>query len=35
VNILLHRRRDPNFQLIEDYCFTLPYDRFYPHKEGK
>lgn len=35
VDVLLHRRRDKNFQLIEDYCFTLPYDRFYPHKAGK
>lgn len=32
VNVLLHRRRDANFQLIEDYCFTLPYDKHYPHK---
>jgi len=35
INILLNRRRDKDFQLIEDYCFTLPYDEFYPHKEGK
>ena len=35
VDVLLHRRRDKNFQLIEDYCYTLPYDRFYPHKAGK
>lgn len=34
VNVLLHRRRDANFQLIEDYCFTLPYEKYYPHKEG-
>ncbi len=35
VNVLLNRRRDKNFQLIEDYCFTLPYDQYYPHKEGE
>jgi hypothetical protein len=32
VAVLLNRRRDANFELIEDYCFTLRYDRFYPHK---
>ncbi|MBC2665452.1 hypothetical protein H7F51_07955 [Novosphingobium flavum] len=35
LSVLLNRRRDDNFQLIEDYCFTLPYDNYYPHKEGK
>jgi hypothetical protein len=35
IDVLLHRRRDPGFRLIEDYCFTLPYDQYYPHKEGK
>jgi hypothetical protein len=35
VNVLLHRRRDRDFQLIEDYCFTLQYGQFYPHKDGK
>lgn len=34
INVLLHRRRDKDFQLIEDYCQTLPYADFYPHKEG-
>jgi hypothetical protein len=33
INVLLHRRRDKDFQLIEDYCFTLPYEQHYPHKE--
>jgi len=33
VNVLLHRRRDKDFQLIEDYCFTLPYEQYYPHKD--
>lgn len=35
VNVLLHRRRDPGFVLIEDYCQTLEYDQFYPHKGDK
>lgn len=35
ISVLLHRRRDANFQLIEDYCFTLEFDPFYPHKDGK
>lgn len=35
INVLLHRRRDKGFQLIEDYCYTLEYDRFYPHKDGE
>lgn len=35
VNVLLHRRRDHDFQLVEDYCYTLEYEQFYPHKDGK
>lgn len=35
VDVLLHRRRDRDFQLIEDYCYTLEYGDFYPHKDGK
>jgi len=35
INVLLHRRRDANFQLIEDYCYTLEYEQFYPHKDGQ
>lgn len=35
INIVLNRRRDPNFELIEDYCFTLPYDQYYPPKGVK
>ena len=27
---LLHRHREPGFQLIENYCYTLDYDEFYP-----
>lgn len=35
IDVLLHRRRDKNFELIEDYCYTLPYDQYYPPKGGK
>jgi len=35
INVLLHRRRDANFQLIEDYCYTLEYEQYYPHKDGQ
>lgn len=35
IDILLNRRRDKGFQLIEDYCFTLEYDAAYPHKDVK
>ncbi|MBO9581127.1 MAG: hypothetical protein J7498_09580 [Sphingobium sp.] len=35
INVLLNRRREKNFELIEDYCFTLRYDKFYPNKAEK
>ena len=35
MNVLLHRRRDKDFQLIEDYCYTLEYEQYYPHKDGQ
>lgn len=35
INVLLNRRREKNFELIEDYCFTLRYEKFYPHKAEK
>lgn len=35
LDIVLNRRRDKGFELIEDYCYTLVYDDFYPHKAGK
>lgn len=35
IEVLLNRRRDKNFQLIEDYCFTLEYEQYYPHKDGE
>ena len=34
LSVLLHRHRDQNFQLIEDYCFTHEYDEFYPFTDG-
>jgi len=33
LNVLLHRHREKNFQLIENYCFTLDYDQHYPPKK--
>jgi hypothetical protein len=30
ISVILHRHREQNFQLIEDYCYTLDYDRYYP-----
>lgn len=30
ITVLLYRHREKNFQLVEDYCFTLDYDKFYP-----
>jgi hypothetical protein len=30
ITLQLHRHREPNFQLIEHYCYTLDYDKFYP-----
>jgi U5 snRNP spliceosome subunit len=29
-SIQLHRIREPNFQLIENACYTLDYDQYYP-----
>ena len=31
LNVVLYRHREKNFQLIENYCFTLPYDPYYPY----
>jgi len=33
INVLLHRHREKNFQLIENYCYTLDYDQYYPPKK--
>lgn len=30
LSVLLNRHREPNFQLIENYCFTREYDKYYP-----
>ena len=35
INVILYRHREKNFQLIEDYRFTLDYDQFYPPKPNK
>lgn len=32
ISAILHRHREKNFQLIEDYRFTLDYDQYYPPK---
>lgn len=33
LTVHLHRNREPNAQLIEDYCFTLDFDQHYPPKK--
>jgi hypothetical protein len=30
ISVLLYRHREPNFQLIENTCYTLDYDQYYP-----
>ena len=30
IEVLLYRHREKNFQLIENYCFTLDFDKYYP-----
>ena len=30
IEVFLYRHREPNFQLIENYCYTLDYDKYYP-----
>lgn len=32
LSVILHRHREKDFQLIEDYRFTLDYDQYYPPK---
>ncbi|HEY3301110.1 MAG TPA: hypothetical protein VGJ90_10080 [Methylophilaceae bacterium] len=32
LSVILYRHREKNFQLIEDYRFTLDYDQYYPPK---
>jgi hypothetical protein len=31
--VILHRHREKNFQIVENYCFTLDYDQYYPPKK--
>jgi len=30
IDVVLYRHREPGFQLIENYCYTLDYDQYYP-----
>jgi hypothetical protein len=30
LSVILYRLKDKNIQLIENYCYTLDYDRYYP-----
>ncbi len=30
IEVFLYRHREPNFELIENYCYTLDYDPYYP-----
>jgi hypothetical protein len=30
IEVLLYRHREKNFQLIENYCYTLEFDKYYP-----
>lgn len=34
LSVLLYRNREPNVQLIENYCYTLDYDQYYPPRAG-
>jgi hypothetical protein len=31
LGVILHRHREKNFQLVEDYRYTLDYDQYYPY----
>lgn len=35
INVILYRHREQNFQLIEDYRYTLDYDPYYPPTPDK
>ena len=35
ISVILYRHREKNFQLIEDYRYTLDYDQYYPPKPDK
>ena len=30
IEVFLYRHREPKFELIENYCYTLDYDQYYP-----
>jgi hypothetical protein len=30
IEVYLYRHRERNFELIENYCYTLDYDKHYP-----
>jgi hypothetical protein len=34
LEVLLYRRLEPNVQIIENYCATLDYDKYYPVATG-
>ncbi len=34
LSVQLHRHREPNFQLIENTCYTHDYDQYYPVPSG-
>lgn len=35
IEVLLYRRLEPNVQIIENYCATLDYDKYYPVSASK
>jgi len=35
ISVILYRHREKNFQLIEDYRYTLDFDQYYPPKPDK
>jgi len=34
LGVQLHRRREPNVQLLENYCYTLDYEDYYPYPKA-
>ncbi len=35
IAVILYRLKDRNIQLIENYCYTLDYDQYYPFPNGR
>jgi hypothetical protein len=33
LEVYLYRHLEKNFQVIENYCYTLPFDKFYPYPQ--